>query len=431
MKIIRRGQIIRRKCLFAVSVLAIALPGALFAAPVRISVEGLLGSQEYGAGISVAKGLECFVVAPRHVVEMALTITVTDLEGSNATATPFQEAPEEFDAILLKLEQNHRLDCTEDWDDGSAAEDILYDVEFLMSRKVKAGGLDSRRFFPGSVTSTTIELEPFSSGKSNRLAEGDSGSALFAKNLPLGMIVSVDTATGTATAIKQSQLHALFGQYVLERSTKVVLINPVYQGYRENRYASAAVTEFVQRQTPLDVQEISPAIAQANMRSEQRGVAVEYPKTIDYVILNSILLNTSRREVNSNYDAKKAKSSNFADKLLNQVKGNDFRYYLVSNVDIEVTLIIPETNERTTHIERLEYKTPLTEDVDQKEATKNVPIQASVQALHAAFKKFGLPVIEESTQFSDSGNHKKKKKNKNKKKAEESLAGLLGLVPDD
>jgi len=427
MKIIRRGQIIWRKCLFAVSVLAIALPGALFAAPVHISVEALLGSQQYGAGISVGKGLECFVVAPRHVVEMAQSITVTDLEGNSATATPFQEAPEEFDAILLKVQQDHRLDCTEDWDDGSAAEDILYDVEFLMSRKVKAGGLDSRRFFPGSVTSTTIELEPYGSGKSNRLAEGDSGSALFAKNLPLGMIMSVDTATGTGTAIKQSQLHALFGQYVLERSAKVALINPVYQGRRENRYASAAVKEFVQRQTPLGVQEISPAIAQANMRSEQRGIAVEYPKTVDYVILNSILLNSSRREINPNYKAKKAKSSNFGDKLLSRMKGKDFRYYLVSNVDIEVTLIIPETNERATHIERLEYKTALTEDVDQKEVTKNVPIQASVQALHAAFNKFGLPVINESTQFSDSRNHK----NKNKKKAEESLSEMLGLVPND
>ncbi len=409
----------------SLSLLATIFSVAVLAAPVHISVETLMGTQEHGAGISVGKGLQCFVVAPRHVVEMAQTITVTDLEGSIATAIPFQEAPEEIDAILLKVEQDHRLKCTEDWDDGSAAEDILYDVEFLMSRKVKAGGLDSRRFFPGSVTSTTIELEPYSSGNSNRLVEGDSGSALFAKNLPLGMIVSVDTATGNGTAIKQSQLHALFGQYVLERSTKVALINPVYQGYRENRYASAAVKEFVQRQTPLDVQEISPAIAQANMRSEQRGVAVEYPKTIDYVILNSILLNSSRREINPNYNAKKAKSSNFGDKLLNRMKAKDFRYYLISHVDIEVTLIIPETSERATHIERLEYKTALTEDVDQKEVTKNVPIQASVQALHAAFNKFGLPVIEESTQSSNSTKHEKKKK------PDESLSDLLGLVSKD
>lgn len=409
----------------ALWMVAIAFSGVAWSAPVHISVETLMGTQEHGAGISVAKGLECFVVAPRHVVEMAQTITITDLEGGIATAIPFQEAPDEIDAILLKIEQDHRLTCAEDWDDGSAAEQILYDVEFVMSRKVKAGGLDSRRFFPGSVTSTTIELEPFSANKSNRLVEGDSGSALFAKNLPLGMIVSVDTATGNGTAIKQSQLHALFGQYVLERSTKVALINPVFQGMRENRYATAAVKEFVQGQTPFGVQEISSAKAQANIRNEQRGLAVEYPDTVDYVILNSILLNTSRREANPNYNAKKAKSSNFGDKLLNRMKGKDFRYYLVSNIDVEVTLIVPETNERATHIESIEYKTALTEGVDQKKVTKNAPVQAAVQALHAAFNKFGLPVISESTQPSQAKKKKKKKSFDN-----DSVSSLLGLSSD-
>ena len=196
----------------AVSVLVSALCGAPLAAPIHISVDTLTGSQEHGAGISVGKGLECYVVAPRHVVEMAEKITVKDLRGNTSTAEPFQDAPAEIDAILLKVEQDHRLDCPEDWDDGSDAESILYDVEFVISRKVKGGGVDSRRFFPGSVTSTTIELQPFSNDKANRLVEGDSGSALYAKNLPLGMIVTVHTETGEAEAVKQSQLHALFGR---------------------------------------------------------------------------------------------------------------------------------------------------------------------------------------------------------------------------
>ncbi len=422
--------------LFASSLIAAAFAGAASAAPVHISVGTMMGTQEHGAGISVGKGLECFVVAPEHVVSMAQTITVTDLQGNTATATRFQEAPEEIDAILLKVEQDHRLDCPEDWDDGSAAEDLLYDVEFLVSRKVKAGGIDSRRFFPGSVTSTTIELQPFSNGNANRLAEGDSGSALYAKNLPLGMITEVDTATGNATAVKQSQLHALFAAYVLERTSKVVLINPVYQGYQENRYASAAVKEFVKTRTPFSVQEISSAIAQANMRSEQQGKPVEYPDTVDYVVLSSILHNTSRREANPNYDAKKSKSSNFGDKLLNRMKGNDFRHYLVTNVDIEVTLIIPETNARSTHIEQLEYRTPLVDGVDQQELTKSAPVQGSVQAINAAFDQFGLPVLEEQVQVSDTGKKKKKKK-KGKKKKKDKLNGddlasaLLDLSGND
>lgn len=419
----------------AVSILVSVFYSAALAAPVHVSVETLMGSQEHGAGISVGKGLECYVVAPRHVVEMAQTITVTDQQGNTSTAEPFQDAPAEIDAILLKVEQDHRLDCPEDWDDGSDAESILYDVEFVISRKVKGGGVDSRRFFPGSVTSTTIELQPFSNGKANRLVEGDSGSALYAKNLPLGMIVAVNTETGEAEAVKQSQLHALFGQYVLERKTKVVLINPVYKGYQENRYASAAVKEFVQTRTPLGVQEISPAIAQANMRSEQRGVAVEYPDAVDYVLLSSILLDTTRREKNPNYNVKKSKSKSFGDKLVSSMKGQDYQYYLVSNVDVEVTLITPATNERATHIERLEFRTALKDGVNQQEVTKSAPVQGSVQAVYAAFNKFGLPVIEQAAQASEprkkKKNKKNRKKNKKKKLEEEAAEAALGLSADD
>ena len=418
----------------ATVMLSSAVVGAALAAPVHVSVETMLGTQEHGAGISVGKGLECFVVTPQHVVAMAESITITDVDGNKATATKFQEAPEEIDAILLKVEQDHRLDCPEDWDDGSAAEDVLYEAEFLVSRKVKAGGVDFRRFFPGSVTSTTIELQPFGNGNANRLVEGDSGSALYARNLPLGMIVEVDTATGNAKAVKQSQLHALFAPYVLERTTKVALINPVFQGYRENRYASAAVKEFVNTRTPLTVQEISSAIAQANMRSEQQGQAVEYPDSVDYVILSSILHNTTRREANPNYDAKKAKSKNFGDKLLSRMKGNDYRYFLVSNVDVEVTLIIPSTHARTTHIEKLEYRTPLMDGVDQQEVTKSAPVQGSVQAVYAAFHKFGLPVLAEQTQAGTSSKKKKNKKGKkkkNKNKISDEANAMLGLSSND
>ena len=124
------------------TLLALTLCGAASAAPVHVSVETMMGTQEHGAGISVGKGLECFVVTPAHVVHMGQTITITDRNGNTATATNFQEAPEEIDAILLKVEQDHRLDCPEDWDTGSDAEAILYDVDFLVSRKVKAGGCD-------------------------------------------------------------------------------------------------------------------------------------------------------------------------------------------------------------------------------------------------------------------------------------------------
>ena len=220
-----------RQSFSVLAALMMCVTGVAMAAPVHISVTTPMG-EEFGAGISAGNGLDCYVVAPLHVVEIALTITVTDRRGQSASASRYQ-APDGVDAILLKVEDGHRLDCPEDWDDGSAAEASLYDVEFLVSKKIKDGGVDQRRFFPSSITSTTISVQPFSSGQANQLMEGDSGSSLYARNLPLGMIVKVDTKTGEGEAIKQSQLHALFSTHILGQTAKVALVSPVYYGASE------------------------------------------------------------------------------------------------------------------------------------------------------------------------------------------------------
>lgn len=397
MKIIRRSQFIQRKFLLAISVFFAALSGAVDAAPVHIAVQTPMGTQEYGAGISVGKGMNCFVVAPLHVVEIAQTITITDRRGNTALATHFQ-APKGVDAILLRVEENHRLDCPEDWDDGIAAENAMYDAEFLVSKKVKAGGIDQRRFFAGSVTSTTITVQPYRSGKADRLIEGDSGSSLYVKNMPLGMIVSVDTSNGEGEAIKQSQLHALFSNFMLEPSTKVALINPVYQGYRENRYATAAVSDFIATRTPLATLQMNPAVAQTNLQNERRGLAPQYPGNADYVIHSSIIANQSRRVANPKYDARKSKTSNFGKKLLNRATAKDFRYYSVSNVDVEITVVDLETNQRTMHMQRSEYRTPLTDDVNERDVISNAPVRGTLDALYVAMTKIGVTVADEARQ---------------------------------
>ena len=426
MKIIRRGQLIRQRCLFGASILAFALPGALLAKPVHISVETLLGSQEYGAGISVGRGDRCFVVAPAHVVAMAQTITITDRSGNTALATNFQ-APNGVDAVLLKVEENHRLDCPEDWDDGIAAEDALDDADFLVSKKVKAGGIDKRRFFPGSITSTTITVQPYRSGKADLLMEGDSGSALYVNNLPLGMIVSVDTSTGEGEAIKQSRLHALFSNFVLEASTKLVLVSPVYQGNLENPYATSAATDFIETSTPWTAMQISSTMARNNLQNEMRGTAPTYPDNVNYVIESKIISNLNRSVANPNYDAKESQTSNIAKQFLNRASAKDFRYYLVSNIDVEVTVIDLETQQRTSLIERSEFKDPMTDDTNQRELSNDAVVRATVDALQAAMKKIGVPIIDESgEQFAENSKKKKKKKKNKKNKSDDILNALLG-----
>lgn len=366
------------------------LPLSLYGAPVHISVETPMG-KAFGAGISAGNGRDCFVVAPLHVIEIALSIKITDRNGRSAPASRYQ-SPDGVDAILLKLEDGHGLDCPEDWNDGSAAEDSINDVEFLVSKKIKDGGIDQRRFFPGSITSTTISVQPFSSGAANRLIEGDSGSSLYARNQPLGMIVKVDTKTGEGEAIKQSQLHALFSSYILAQTAKVALITPVYYGAAENPYATVAVKDFVDERTPFDAMEMPPALAAANLQNVLRGMPEIYPDNVDYVINSKIIANNTRQEANPNYSNNSRKTSNLGQQMLNSLGSRDFRYYQISNIDVEVSIVMPKQKQQMTHIERLEYKTPMKDDVDLRQVALELPTKASVDALYATMVKYEMPV---------------------------------------
>lgn len=362
------------------------------AAPVHIEVD-TGRAQEHGAGISVGKGSECFIVVPLHVVEFARSIMVTDSGGRSAVARPYQ-APDGVDAALLKVENGHTLDCPEDWDDGSAGEAMLPEADFLISMKVKQGGSKQRRRgFLGEESSTTMTVQPFSASKSDRHIEGDSGSAIYAKNRLVGMIVAVNTATGEGLAIKQSQLHALFGNLVLEQSVQRALINPVYYRNREDRYATIGIKDFVDTETSLQVVMLDSQAAAANLQNVRRGIPPVYPDNLDYIVSTSIIDNRARNEQNPNYKASAAKEKNFGKQLLNSLGSRTHRYIYVSNIDVEVQIVHPEDNEQMTHIAQLEYKVPLTDDIDQNALRKELPARAAVDALRETMVKYGLPVI--------------------------------------
>ena len=387
----------RVRVVLATALLVIAFPLQALAAPVHLEVEKRTGL-EHGAGISVGKGSECFIVVPHHVVQSERGIKVTDKNGRSASAEPFQEY-EEFDASLLKVEKGHSLDCPEDWDDGAAGDSVLQEADFLISRKVKQRGMQQRRGFLGGDSSTTISIQPYSPTESDRFVEGDSGSSLYAKNRLVGMVVAVDTATGEGTALRQSQLHALFGSLVLEQSVQRALVNPVYFRNREDRYASVGLRDFVDAETELSVVTLDAATAAANLQGQRRGVAPKYPPNLDYVVSALIIDNRARNEANPNYKASAAKEKNFGKQILNSIGNRGTRYIYVANIDVEVQILEPEQNQQITHLAQLEYKVPLTEDVDRAALQKQLPTRATVDATREAMLKYGLPVrVAEATE---------------------------------
>jgi len=190
----------------------------------------------------------------------------------------------------------------------------------------------------------------------------------------------------------------IYGANAIGQGKKTALINPVYYRNTENRYATAAVRDFVAARTPFEVIEMNPVTAEANRRNALLGVASVYPDNVDYVITSTIIQSQSRREANANYRASTLGESNFGKKLFNSLSNRSFRYFLTSNVDVEVALLMPKENRRLTHIERVQYKVPLTENVNEQQLMADAPITASVDAVHAAMLKYGFPVLSEAEQ---------------------------------
>jgi hypothetical protein len=129
-----------------------------------------------------------------------------------------------------------------------------------------------------------------------------------------------------------------------------------------------------------------------------RGIAPEYPDNADYVISSTIIKNQSTRQANPNYKASSGRESNFGKQLLNTLTSKSFPYYLVSNVDVEVAILMPKSNQRVSHIERVQYKVPLTDGVNEQQLIADAPANATVDALEAAMLKFDLPVYPEDAQ---------------------------------
>ena len=186
--------------------------------------------------------------------------------------------------------------------------------------------------------------------------------------------------------------------FAIGQGKKVALINPVYYRNTENRYATVAVRDFVAERTPFDVMEMNPATAEANRLNALRGIASVYPDSVDLVFTSTIIKIQSRREANSNYKASTANETNYGRKLFNSLSKRSFQYFLTSNVDVEVAVLLPKENRQVTHIERLEYKVPLTKNVNEQELMDEAPITASVDALQAAMLKYELPVLPEAEQ---------------------------------
>ena len=349
----------KRDCLGAVAGAALLVAAAPASAGlVHIQVQQRAGT-EFGAGYTVGRGSDCFVVTPFHVVQFAGpdSITVTDAKGSSAKAR-LLKGSEEFDAGLLQVAVPHTLDCPADWSDGANAASAIGGAPFLVARKVDdTGRVMQTRFFAASTSREQVELQPF--GPNDELREGDSGSTLYAGDQLVGLVVSVDTQSRQAVALTQSQIHGLFGGDVLPGARRTAVMQPFTYRRAEEPYATVAAREYLATSAGL---ELLNAAADGSV-----------PAGAEYVVVGEIVDLRATRQANPNYKpAEKASSdesvgrqlfrslerrvSSEVDEALD--RNTEAQYVQVFNIDVQVEITKVADNTKVVNLERRSYEVP-------------------------------------------------------------------------
>ena len=401
---------VRPLALLMVSLVCGPAADVSFAAPVHIKVERAQGT-EVGAGTSVGKGAECFIVAPAHVVDdtdgsnPVKKIQITDQSGKRAKAT-LLKAVENFDAALLRVEGSGNIQCPEDWTSGKNSVQLAKSAPFVVSNRIDGSGrLAKRRLFVAGVSKDSIDLEPYD--KKNRLKEGDSGSLLLVGNEVVGMVLSVDTRSGEVQAITQSQIHSLFGRDVLPDVVSSMTVKDFTRNRRVDDYASLAARNAAAAHGRfVFVQELTPPPNQRNPELHDNIAA-----GVSYVLGGKIMDVTFQQVNNPNYvnpnarptankdKKKKKKKKGFGNSLLDGLtkggtkskdkKHKKVRFFYDYNVDVMVEFIDLNNQQVFENIERVSFR--MTDpNVTRKDMEKNAIEGAVAHAVRVSLQKFGV-----------------------------------------
>jgi hypothetical protein len=323
---------------------------------VHIQVQQRAGT-EFGAGYTVGRGSDCFVVTPFHVVQFAGpdSITVTDAKGSSAKAR-LLKGSEEFDAGLLQVTVPHTLDCPADWSDGASAVTAIGGAPFLIARKVDdTGRVMQTRFFAASTSREQVELQPF--GPNDELREGDSGSTLYAGDQVVGLVVAVDTQSRQAIALTQGQIHGLFGADVLPGARRTAILQSFTFRRAEEPYATVAAREYL--------------AGTAGLQMLNAGADGSVPAGTEYLVGGQIVDLRATRRANPNYKPPEKAANDeslgrqlfrrLEERVTNEVdealdRNSESQYLQVFNVDVQVEITKVADNTKVVNLERRSYE---------------------------------------------------------------------------
>lgn len=162
-----------------------------------------LRAGEVGQGVLRARGGECFIIAPEHVVRDGSAVTVISEHRRQGNA----EVEERYsgDVAVLRVATTSPLPCPGPWDAAARLRERLPSaVEGLLESRNEDGSLQRRFVRISSHDSRFITVRPHSA--QDALFRGLSGSLLRIGGTPAGMLLQVDAESGEGVVLRMDHL---------------------------------------------------------------------------------------------------------------------------------------------------------------------------------------------------------------------------------
>ena len=190
----RRPPAARILRLSLATVLALPTAGVSQDLPPNVYVDG----GDTGQGVLRARGSECFLITPHHVVAKTLgSVKITGERTVHGAAELLRVVP--GDIAILRVMERGTLPCPE-WN-GAA------DVSALL-RKASGGHLSVKEADGTStivpvtfrtVDTDTVEIRP--SARGDEIRQGMSGASLIVNGALAGLLLTTNNGVGTVTRI--------------------------------------------------------------------------------------------------------------------------------------------------------------------------------------------------------------------------------------
>jgi hypothetical protein len=177
--------------------------GALLLLASVCEAQVFLRSQEIGQGVLRARGGECFVLAPEHVVSSGAPVTVIAEHRRQGIAQV--EATYAGDVALLRVDPSALIPCAGAWDAAAQLRERLTSaVEGTLETRNEDGSLQRRFVRITSHDTRFVTVRP--AAAADALFRGLSGSLLRIGGTPAGMLLQVDAETGDGVVLRMDHL---------------------------------------------------------------------------------------------------------------------------------------------------------------------------------------------------------------------------------